>query len=68
MATAQKQNTIILKMAKAKKDDVDDLRDGEGKLMKKIEYTLEQLKESGQIQENYQPIIVITKQKSEKEW
>ncbi|NEQ70123.1 MAG: hypothetical protein F6K21_32460 [Symploca sp. SIO2D2] len=68
MATAQKQNTIILRMGKHKKDDIDDLRYGEGKIFKKIEYVLEQLQESGQLSENYQPIIVVTKKKKEKDW
>lgn len=63
MASVQKENTIILQMGKYKKDDVDDLRYGEGKIFKKIGYVLEQLQESGQLSENYQPIIVITKKK-----
>ncbi|NES83359.1 MAG: hypothetical protein F6K10_19230 [Moorea sp. SIO2B7] len=67
-ATAQKENTIILHIGKANKDDINDLRYGEGKLMKKIEYVIEQLKKSGNISENYQPIIVITKKKAEKDW
>lgn len=68
MATAQKENTLILRMGKCKKDDIDDLRYGEGKLFKKIEYVLEQLQESGQLSDNYQPIIVVTKKKKEKDW
>ena len=66
-ATAQKQNTLILKMV-AKSDDVKDLRRGTGKMMRKIEYTLENLQESGQLSDNYQPIIVITREKSESVW
>ncbi|NEQ69877.1 MAG: hypothetical protein F6J86_03220 [Symploca sp. SIO1B1] len=68
MATAQKENTLILRMGKFKKDDIDDLRYGEGRIFKKIEYVLEQLQESGQLSENYQPIIVVTKKKKEKDW
>jgi len=68
MATLQKQNTIILRMGKFKKDDIDDLRYGEGKIFKKIEYVVEELQQSGQVSENYQPIIVITKKKKEKDW
>ena len=55
-------------MGKFKKDDIDDLRHGEGRIFKKIEYVLEQLQESGQLSENYQPIIVVTKKKKEKDW
>ncbi|NET59123.1 MAG: DUF3713 domain-containing protein [Symploca sp. SIO2E6] len=68
MATAQRENTLILKIGKHKKDDIDDLRDGEGRIFKKIEYVLEKLQASGQLSENYQPIIVITKKKNEKDW
>ncbi|HBQ96985.1 MULTISPECIES: hypothetical protein [unclassified Roseofilum] len=68
MATAQKENTIILEIGNAKKDDIDDLRYGEGKLFKKIQYTIERLKDDGQVGENAQPIIVIVKKKKEKDW
>lgn len=68
MSTAQKENTIILEIGNAKKDDIDDLRYGEGKLFKKIQYTIERLKEDGQVGENAQPIIVIVKKKKEKDW
>ncbi|NEP58849.1 MAG: hypothetical protein F6K31_17820 [Symploca sp. SIO2G7] len=68
MATIQKQNTLILRMGKFKKDDIDDLRYGEGKIFKRIEYILEELQDAGQISENYQPIIVITKRKNEKDF
>ena len=68
MAIAQKENTIILEFGNAKKDDVDDLRYGEGKLFKKIQYTIERLKEEGQVGENAQPVICIIKKKKEKDW
>ncbi|MBP0014148.1 hypothetical protein PN466_10660 [Roseofilum reptotaenium CS-1145] len=68
MATAQKENTIILEIGNAKKDDIDDLRYGEGKLFKRIQSTIERLKDDGQVGENAQPIIVIVKKKKEKDW
>jgi TolA-binding protein len=62
----QQANTIILEMSGAKKDDIDDLRHGEGKLFKKIASMIERLQQSGQVGENIQPIIVIVKQKKSK--
>ncbi len=68
MAIPQTANTIILEMGNAKKDDLDDLRYGEGKIFKRIQQVVEQLKEAGEVQENAQPIIVIVKQKKERSW
>ena len=65
MATSQKENTLILQMGKYKKDDITDLRYGEGKIFKKVESVIEQLQEAGHISDNYQPIIVVTKRKKE---
>jgi TolA-binding protein len=65
-ASKQQANTIILEMSTAKKDDINDLRRGEGKLFKKIDKMIKQLQESGQVGENIQPIIVIVKQKKSK--
>ncbi|NER19645.1 MAG: hypothetical protein F6J86_01110 [Symploca sp. SIO1B1] len=61
------ENAVILKTI-AKKDDVKDLRRGAGKIIKRTESMLEKLKESGQLSDNYQPIIVITREKREKDW
>lgn len=66
--TMQRQNTIILELSTSSEDDIKDLRSGEGKLYKKIERTIEQLQESGEVSENVQPIVVITKQKTESMW
>ncbi len=67
MASIEKANTIILEIS-GKKDDISDLRTGEGKLYKKINYTIERLKEEGQVGENAQPIIVIVKEKKSRDW
>ena len=68
MTTVQENNTIILEMGSYDSDDIKDLRDGEGKIFKKIAGTIEQLKKSGEVGENAQPIIVIVKKKSSKDW
>lgn len=67
-ASKQTANTIILEMGSAKSDDIKDLRYGEGKLFSKIGKMLEKLKDSGEVDENAQPIIVIVKKKSDKDW
>ncbi|AOY80808.1 hypothetical protein BJP36_13690 [Moorena producens JHB] len=68
MSTLQKENTIILEMGSAKKDDIKDLQYGEGKLFKKIAKVISELKESGEVGEDAQPVIVVVKKKSEKDW
>jgi hypothetical protein len=67
MAMIQKENTVIIEISSADSDDIKDLRDGEGKLFKKIAKSVEELKESGEVSENAQPIIVIVKKKSDKD-
>lgn len=63
-ATAQEANTIILDLGSAKSDDIKDLRYGEGKIFNKIGKVIEQLKDSGEVGENAQPIVVIVKEKT----
>ena len=65
MATAKKENTPLLQMGKYKKDDIDDLRYGEGKIFKKIANAVERLKDSGEVDEEAQPVIIIVEQKKE---
>ncbi len=62
----QEANTIILEFTGAKGDDLRDLRRGEGKIFKRIGRTIAALQERGQVSENVQPIIVITKKKRNK--
>lgn len=64
----QTANTVILDFGSAKKDDIDDLRDGEGRLFKKAEKVMDDLQEAGHVSDNVQPIIVIIKKKVEKGW
>jgi hypothetical protein len=59
----QEANTIILEFNSAKKDDLRDLRAGEGKLFRKIQDTIDQLQEKGELGDCVQPVIVIVQQK-----
>ncbi|MEA5576047.1 hypothetical protein [Anabaena sp. UHCC 0451] len=59
----QEANTIILEFNSAKKDDLRDLRAGEGKLFRKIQDTIDQLQETGELGDCVQPVIVIVQQK-----
>lgn len=68
MSTVQTENTIILEMGTASKDDVTDLRYGEGKLFRKIADSLEKLQKTGEVGENIQPIVIILKKKKDKDW
>ena len=65
MATKQEANTIILEFGSAKKDDIADLKHGEGKLFNKISKTIDSLKKSGDVEENAQPVVVIVTKKSD---
>jgi len=67
MAMIQTENTVIVEIGSAKKDDLEDLRYGEGKLFKAIAKAVEDLRESGQVGENVQPIVVIVKEKKDKD-
>lgn len=62
----QQANTVILEFGTAKSDDIRDLRRGEGKVFNKMGRAIEQLRESGAVSENIQPIIVILKKKKSK--
>ncbi|NER04430.1 MAG: hypothetical protein F6K17_18355 [Okeania sp. SIO3C4] len=59
----QVPNTVILDFGSAKSDDVSDLCRGEGKVFEKISEKIEELKSSGEVSDNIQPIIVIFKKK-----
>ena len=59
----QKVNTILVDYGKAKEDDIDDLFNGEGKLLEGISDVVAQLKQSGQVEKNAQPLIVVVEKK-----
>lgn len=67
MAMIQTENTVILEIGSAKKDDITDFRYGEGKLFKAVAKAVEDLRESGKVSESVQPIIVIVKEKKDKD-
>ncbi|NEP82192.1 MAG: lipase family protein [Okeania sp. SIO3B3] len=61
----QKANTIVMNYGKAKEDDIEDLFNGEGKLLAKISDTVAELKQSGKIEKTAQPLVVVVeKQKN----
>ena len=59
----QQANTIILEFSGGDSDDIRDLRRGQGKIFQRIGRTIATLQQQGQVSENVQPIIVITKKK-----
>jgi len=61
----QTQNTVIVNYGSAKKDDVDDLLRGEGKLLRSISSVMEQLKQADQVSQNAQPVIFIVQKKKD---
>ena len=67
-AIAQKANTIIIEVGSSSKDDLKDLEYGEGKLFKKIARAVEDLKDSGEVDPEAQPVIIVVEQKKERDW
>ncbi len=54
---------IILEFGSFDSDDIKDLRQGQGKIYKRIAKVIAQLQEEGTISENAQPVIAVVKQK-----
>lgn len=61
----QEANTILLNYGKAKNDDIKDLYRGEGKLLDGICDVVAQLKQSGDVEKNAQPLVVIVEKKGD---
>ena len=59
----QEANTILLNYGKAKNDDIKDLYRGEGKLLDGISDVVAELKQSGDVEKNAQPLVVIVEKK-----
>ncbi|MGD1713528.1 lipase family protein [Dapis sp. BLCC M172] len=59
----QQANTILVNYGKAKNDDIKDLYRGEGKLLENISDVVAQLKQSGDVERNAQPLILIVEKK-----
>jgi hypothetical protein len=64
-AKIQTENTVIVNYGSAKKDDVDDLLRGEGKLLKGMSGIMERLKQSGHVSKNAQPVIFLVQKKKD---
>jgi hypothetical protein len=62
---AQQANTIILEMGASTKDDLRDLRYGEGKMFKRIATAIENLKQAGEVAEDAQPVVIVVKKKKD---
>lgn len=62
----QHRNPVVLEFSGADSDDIYDLRIGRGRIFRSVEAQITKLQEKGQISENIQPIIVITKKKRKK--
>ncbi len=62
----QHRNPVVLEYSGADSDDIYDLRRGQGRIFRSVEAQITKLQEKGQISENIQPIIVITKKKRKK--
>ncbi|MBE9033672.1 DUF6200 domain-containing protein [aff. Roholtiella sp. LEGE 12411] len=59
----EKTDTIILEFGSQKKDRIRDLREGRGRLFKKVAQAISELQEAGEVGDSVQPVIVIVKQK-----
>ena len=63
----QKANTIVLEMEGTKGEDIRDLSDGQGKIMRRVNQVLRGLKEEGQTPEDAQPVIVVVRKKGQQQ-
>ena len=59
----QMANTIVIEMEGTKGEDIRDLRDGHGKIMRRVNQVLRGLKEEGQTPEDAQPVIIVVRKK-----
>ncbi len=62
----QEANTVLVEYGKAKKDDIKDLFNGGGKLFDNISDVVAQLKRSGEVGENVQPLLFIIEKEKER--
>lgn len=59
----KKANTIILEFGRQKKKRIRDLREGRGRMFRKVQRAISELQEAGEVGDFVQPVIVIVKQK-----
>lgn len=65
-ATDDSNAPIVVEFGRASKKEIKRLMDGEGNLFERVTHTIEELRESGTIGENAQPVIIVVKQKPKK--
>lgn len=54
---------VVVEFGRAPKKEIKQLMNGSGQLFDKVAHTIEELRESGTISANAQPIIIVVKQK-----
>lgn len=59
----KKANTIILEFGRQKKKRIRDLREGRGRMFRKVVTAISELQKAGEVGDSVQPVIVIVKQK-----
>ena len=64
MAEAKAVEPVIIDLGKKKRKRIKKLRRGCGSLIDQVSQTIEELKQTGAVQKNAQPVIVIVRQKS----
>ena len=64
-ASADKK-LVIVDFGTKKRGQVQQLRDGRGKLLEEVELLIDELKSDNRISESAQPVIIIVKERSKK--
>jgi hypothetical protein len=62
-ASASSANPLIVDLGKKRRKDVKRLRKGRGKLLAKVNSTLQELKTAGTISSTAEPVVVIVREK-----
>jgi hypothetical protein len=60
---ARQRETIVVDLGRKSRKDVRDLRKGRGPLMDDVEDCIEELRESGDISESTQPVVIIVERR-----
>jgi hypothetical protein len=59
----QQRETIVVDLGRKSRKDVRDLRKGRGPLMEDVEDCIDELRESGDIAESAQPVVIIVERR-----
>jgi hypothetical protein len=57
---------VVVEFGKASKKEIKRLMNGDGELFERVAHTLEELRDSGTISANAQPVIIVVKQKAKR--